>query len=170
MLVLEKDWRLVCVEKPRHTLLMIPDFLFFFAFSWNRDGRHGNKDTYPPSHKSTCDCEDLYKENPHPTVNYFLKRICTAAPLLASWFHSFAADINFKVYHCRIMIMRKSWEAATTTAFHLTIWPCCAWVIFWLSLAGKRPFYFELLRQQLQSTLAWFVKLCLETTEDVAGP
>lgn len=120
--------------------------------------------------KSTCNCEDLYEENPHPTVNYFLKRICTAAPLLATWFHSFAADINFKVYHCRIMIMRKSWEAATTTAFHLTIWPCCAWVILWLSLAGKRPFYFELLRQQLQSTLAWFVKLCLETTEDVAGP
>jgi len=59
--------------------------------------------------KSTCNYERLYEENPPPNSSFFSKAYMHRTT-------SYAAHINFEGYHCQIVIMRKSWEAATTAS------------------------------------------------------
>jgi len=99
------------LEKPRHTLLVIPAFFYIQMKQRLRTWKQrciSSRPPNPPVIMNAC-----MKKIPHPTVHSFLKRICREPPL---WLHSYAADINFEGYHCQIVIMRKSWEAATTTS------------------------------------------------------
>ncbi len=109
MLVLERDWRLVCIKNPGPTLRWR---------IWKQ--RRISPNSWPQNPPVIM---KIFRRE--PTTQQFIISPSISALQHLFWLHDFAlmqqtyiSDYDYE----------KSWEAATTSAFHLTIWPCRAWV------------------------------------------